>query len=131
MSEHHEHSTEDQIIDWDEAVANLSGDVGMLREVVNVFLERCQEQLQELEESLADCDYSMTRARARDIADEAENFCGHRISRTARELEALMLEGSQVGASELLERLYREWQRLEDWAGATDWQLEASQVEAI
>jgi HPt (histidine-containing phosphotransfer) domain-containing protein len=122
---------EDQVISCEQALASLSGDVSLLREILDIFLVNAEEQLQELVQALAAGDLEAVRVLAQNLGDEAANFCGHRLSRTAQELEVLVGSGSQTGADELLDRLYREWEQLQLWVAEADWEEYTTRLAAM
>ncbi len=131
MSEWTERAMEDQVISCEQALASLSGDVSLLREILDTFLVNAEEQLQELAQALAASDLEAVRVLAQNLGDEAANFCGHRLSRTAQELEVLVGSGSQTGADELLDRLYREWEQLQQWVAEADWEEYTTRLAAM
>ena len=74
MSEWTERAMEDQVISCEQALASLSGDVSLLREILDIFLVNAEEQLQELVQALAAGDLEAVRVLAQNLGDEAANF---------------------------------------------------------
>jgi len=119
---------EDRIIDLEEALGNLSGDVPLLQEILDTFLGSAAGRVRKLEESLAKDDLATVRSQALALAEEAGNVCGHRIGRLADELAMLAPSPGQTDADQLLDRIEREVDRLAQMVAEIDWrQLRARQ----
>jgi CheY-like chemotaxis protein/HPt (histidine-containing phosphotransfer) domain-containing protein len=84
---------EAEVFDKDEALQRVGGDVDLLRELVEVFLESCPGQLRELREAAAAGDPERMRRTAHAIKGAVSNFGARLAVEAAQRLETMDRDG--------------------------------------
>lgn len=111
----------EQVLDLEMALENLDGDVELLQEVIEIFLEMVPEQLDNLEDAIATGRISDVQRQAHSLKGSASNFCATRFVQTAYTLEHAAKAGSLDRASDLLRELRAEHRALIGYAPTIDW----------
>ena len=122
-----EQALDKPIIDIQEALENLEGNAEILHEVVNLFMAGGRERLETISAAIAAGDVKTTYIKAHGVKGGASNFCAHRFTAAALELELLAKAGSLAGAADLYAVLAEQYDLLEQAVERVDWQaLEAA-----
>ena len=117
-----------RVVDLQQALANMEGDVELLQEIVEVFLEVAPEQLDELTAGIEAGEVGSVGTLAHGMKGGAANIGADAFVAAAHELEQLARDGSLSGAQELLENLRDEFMTLRDVLEGVDWpQIAATQ----
>lgn len=117
-----------RVVDLQQALANMEGDVELLQEIVEVFLEVAPEQLDELTAGIEAGEVGSVGTLAHGMKGGAANIGADAFVAAAHELEQLARDGSLSGAQELLENLRDEFNTLRAVLEGVDWpQIAATQ----
>ena len=100
----------------DRAIEEFEGDKGFLMEVLEGFLENVRTQIGTIQQAISDGDAEIVRREAHSIKGGAANLTADKLSRIALELEDIGKSGALEGGTEALERLKKEFYRLEGYA---------------
>jgi len=109
-------SKEDVPMNLDRAIEEFEGDKGFLMEVLEGFLENVKAQIGTIHQAISDGDAEIVRREAHSIKGGAANLTADKLSRIALELEDIGKSGALEGGTEVLERLKKEFYRLEGYA---------------
>ena len=112
----------ESILNLQDAMGNLDGDVELMQEILGVFLEMAPEQLDELGALIQAGRIPEVAVLANSLKGSASNFCASRFVDTAGKLERLAKAGSLDGAGELLQQLRADFAELRDIQAAIDWE---------
>lgn len=115
--------TEVDLSDLGRALRQLAGDVELLQDFVETFLENVSTRLDALERAVAAGDARGVADQARALRGRAGHFRGEGFARSAEELEALAASDSLAAAGALLESLQGEFRSLRDRLMALDWRF--------
>ena len=121
-----EQAGEVAVVDFDEALENLEGDVELLQDVVEIFMERGQEQLAAIRQAITDADVQTVMIQSHGMKGGSSNFCAKRFGKAALALEMLSKGGSLEGAEEMLDLMVEEFGHLGEKFAATDWEALAT-----
>lgn len=113
----------EDVVDLANAMENLDGDVELLREVLEIFLEMAPEMLDGLEGAIGGGggDAVEVGGMAHSLKGSASNFCATRFVDAAGRLEYLAKGGVLGGAGDLMRELREEFGNLVAAQGAIDW----------
>ena len=114
-------TTSADLVDIGRALQRLAGDVELLQEIVEIFLDMIPGQLDELDRFIAAGDAAGVANQAHDIKGGASNFCAGPFETAASALEKLANSGSLEGAPALVARLRTEFGSLHDRLSTLDW----------
>ena len=99
----------------DRAIEEFEGDKGFLMEVLEGFLENVRAQIGTIQQAISDGDAEIVRKEAHSIKGGAANLTADKLSKIALELENIGQSGVLEGGTEALERLKKEFYRLEGY----------------
>ncbi len=99
-------------LDGSAILERLGGDKDLLREVVNLFLEKHEKQLREIRDAIDCGDASRLEQAAHTLKGSLGNFHAHASIRTASLLEEMGRSGELDGAREALAEMERQIARL-------------------
>ncbi len=116
-----EQALDQPVIDIHEALENLEGNADILHEVVNLFMAGGRERLNTISDAIEAGDVKTTYIKAHGVKGGASNFCAHRFSAVAQQLELLAKAGSLDGAAELFADLAEQYELLEQAVEGLDW----------
>jgi len=102
-------------MDFEAAVEEFEGDKEFLMEVVDGFLENVRAQIPTIRQAITDGNAETVRGEAHSIKGGAANLTADKLSKIAFELENIGKSGALEGGIEALERLEKEFSRLEDY----------------
>ncbi len=109
------------IVDFEEALDNLEGDVELLHDVAEIFMDRGRTQLETISRAIVDGDFRTTMIEAHGMKGGASNFCAGRFTNAALGLEMLAKSETLVGAEALFEVMRREFDNLAAAIDEVDW----------
>jgi HPt (histidine-containing phosphotransfer) domain-containing protein len=115
-----------ELVDIGRALRQLAGDVDLLQEIVEIFLDMVPDRLAELERLIAAGDAAEVANQAHEIKGSAATFCAARLAEAASALEVSARSGSLADAQSFLARIRDEFQQLRDRLSALDWQTIAT-----
>lgn len=119
-------TTSTDLVDIGRALKQLAGDVDLLQEIVEIFLDMIPAQLDELDRLIAAGDAAEVANQAHNIQGGAANFCAEQFETAASALEKLAKSGSLEEAQVLLARLRTEFRSLHDRLSTLDWRTIAT-----
>src|SRR5262249_5146322 len=96
------------LVDWEEALAQVGGDVGLLKELAAGFLDECPGWLAGIRKGLARGDSGQVKAAAHPLKGSLGTFAAKGPHETALALETMARQGQLAGAPEALARLERQ-----------------------
>ncbi len=103
-------------MDFDKAIEEFEGDEEFLMEVLEGFLDNVRAQIGTIHQAISSGDAEVVRKEAHSIKGGAANLTADELSRIAFKLENIGKSGLLEGGTEVLERLEREFHRLEVYA---------------
>ncbi|MCP3873860.1 MAG: response regulator [Desulfobacteraceae bacterium] len=110
-------SKEDTPIDFEKAIDEFEGDKQFLLEVVEGFLDNVRIQIPTIRQAISDGDAEVVRRESHSIKGGAANLVAKELSKVAFELENIGISGELEESIEVLEKLKKEFNRLEVYTG--------------
>jgi CheY-like chemotaxis protein len=104
-------------MDFDKAIEEFEGDKEFLMEVLEGFLENVRAQIGTIQQAISDGDAEVVRRESHAIKGGAANLTADVLSGMASELEKIGKSGVLNGSIEVLERLEKEFFRLQAYVG--------------
>lgn len=101
-----------KVLDWDAALERLHGDRETLVEMVELFFEDCPELMGQIEDGLKNEHAAELRRAAHTLKGSLEVFGAKAASKAALEVEQLGEDGDFEAASEAVEELRGELDRV-------------------
>ena len=114
--------SQESVLDLTAAVDNLGGDVELLQEIVEMFVDVTADQLLSIKECIGARNVEQVAILAHGMKGSASNFCAREFIKAARELEMLACSGRLEGAEELLDRLNETFDELKEVIRAVCWE---------
>lgn len=111
----------EDVLDLAEAIENMDGDVELLQEIVEIFLETASEQLDSIAEGIASQDLEKVGIQSHAMKGGASNFCARKFVASAARLEELMRQDTLEGAVELLQQMRADHDDIVAVAAMIDW----------
>ena len=102
-------------MDFEVAVEEFEDDRQFLMEVLEGFLDNVRVQIETMRHAISDGDAQAVRKEAHSIKGGAANLTADKLSSIALELENIGKSGPLQGGIGCLERLEKEFSRLEDY----------------
>ena len=115
-------TTLDSVLDLGTAMTNMDGDAELLKEIMEIFLETAEEQLQSIDNFILMGDTGQVATQAHGMKGGASNFCANKFVASALELEKLAKTGSLEGAQDLLVRMREDFTEFKDVAVVINWE---------
>ena len=115
-------TTLDSILDLATAMTNMDGDAELLKEIMEIFLETAEEQLQSIDNLILMGDTGQVATQAHGMKGGASNFCANKFVASSLELEKLAKTGSLEGAQDLLVRMREDFTEFKDVAQVINWE---------
>jgi CheY-like chemotaxis protein len=100
------------IINWDAALNQMEGDVDLLKEIAEMFLEESPELLDRMRQATAQGDSNALERAAHTIKGSVGNFAAKSAFEAAQRLERIGRDGDLSEAAEAYQVLEREIERL-------------------
>jgi HPt (histidine-containing phosphotransfer) domain-containing protein len=116
-----ESTTIDSVLDLSTAMMNMDGDVELLQEIMEIFLDTADEQLQSIEDCIGAGDVGQVATQAHGMKGGASNFCASRFVASALKLEQLAKGGTLDGADSLLGAMRETFGELREVALVINW----------
>lgn len=116
-----ETTTVESILNLSEAMTNLDGDAELLEEILDIFIDTAEDQLQSIQNSIEIEDVKQVAVQAHGMKGGASNFCAKKFVRSALRLEIKAKDGDLDGAQELLEGMRAAFQDLKDVSVVINW----------
>ncbi|HOX24738.1 MAG TPA: Hpt domain-containing protein [Candidatus Krumholzibacteria bacterium] len=110
-----------RVLDVEGTLDNLGGDLALLRELIDFFLELAPKQLDDLQAVVDAGDVAAVDLQAHAMKGGAANVGAVKVSATARELEMLAKGGGLAGAAEIFARLRAEFTTFQRTLAGVDW----------
>lgn len=117
MTSKSESKFSEQVFDMTEALENMGGDMDLLKEIIEIFLEDFPNQMREIQEGIDKGDAHVVERAAHSLKGSVANFAAGRAREAAYRLEVLGREGNLGEADEALADLEKE---IEGLKGALD-----------
>ncbi len=114
-------ATPHSVLDLSAAMSNMDGDVELLREIVDIFLETSQDQITVLRNAIRSGDVQTVAIDAHGMKGGASNFCAGAFVESALALEMLAKSGDLTGAEELLARMEEHLEELRAVMSVVNW----------
>ena len=92
-------------IDRRALLAWMDGDLSLLRELVQIFLDEAPRNLRQLRTALTRGDANGMRLAAHTLSGNSSNFGGNAVSELARRLEKMGRAGDLAGVGDILDDL--------------------------
>jgi len=102
-------------IDTNQALLNLGGDAGLLKEIMTIFLESLPELMADLHQAHRSADHERLCAIAHGLKGSASNICAESIRQTAAHIEQVT-DASEHLVSQLLATLEQQISAFRLWA---------------
>jgi two-component system sensor histidine kinase/response regulator len=102
----------DDVISWDEAVKQMEGDVDLLKEIAEMFLEESPVLMDRMRQAAAEGDCKKLERAAHTIKGSVGNFAAKSAFKAAQNLEKIGRDGDLNHAAEAFKALEREIERL-------------------
>jgi two-component system sensor histidine kinase/response regulator len=106
---------EEKIMNLEKAVEEFGGDREFLVKILNGFLSNVKQQFETIEQAIGNNNAEVVRREAHSIKGGAANLTAEGLRSIAFELENIGSSGNLGGASEILSRLVREFDRLHEF----------------
>ncbi len=116
-----ETTTIESILNLSEAMTNLDGDAELLEEILDIFMETAEDQLQSIHDGIEAADVKQVAVQAHGMKGGASNFCAKKFVRSALKLEIRAKEGNLDGAEELLDGMKAAFEDLKEVAVVINW----------
>ena len=116
-----ESPTTESVLDLNTAMTNMDGDVELLQEIMEIFLETADEQLQSIENCILIQDVNQVAVQAHGMKGGASNFCAGKFVAAALRLEHLAKAGSLDGANDLLQDMRTNFHEVKEVAQHINW----------
>ncbi len=114
-------ATPHSVLDLNTAMSNLDGDVELLQEIVEIFLETSAEQIQSLRNAIRAQDVQTVAIDSHGMKGGASNFCASAFVESALALELLAKGGSLDGAEPLLDKMAECLDELKEVMSVVNW----------
>lgn len=116
-----ETTTLESVLNLATAMANMDGDVELLQEIVAIFLETAEEELQSLEDYISTGDVGQVAIQAHGMKGGAMNFSASQFVAAALQLELLAKAGTLQGAADLLNKMRESYAELKEVIQVINW----------
>ncbi len=116
-----ETTTIESILNLSEAMTNLDGDAELLEEILDIFIDTAEDQLQNIQNCIEAEDVKQVAVQAHGMKGGASNFCAKKFVRSALRLEIKAKDGNLDGAQELLEGMKAAFEDLKEVSVVINW----------
>ncbi|MBW2343859.1 MAG: Hpt domain-containing protein [Deltaproteobacteria bacterium] len=114
MTSTNESKFAEQVFDMTEALENVGGDMDLLKEIIEIFLEDYPNQMNQIREGILTGDAKAVEHAAHSLKGSVANFAAKRTYDAAYRLEVLGREGNLEEANEALGDLEKEIEAMKD-----------------
>ena len=112
----------ESVLDLAEAMTNMDGDAELLEEIVGIFLETAQPQLDSIRQCIQIDEVNQVAIQAHAMKGGASNFCAKKFVASALRLEMLAKDGSLDGAEEMLNQMVVDFEEVVEVVKAVNWE---------
>ena len=116
-----ETTTIESILNLSEAMTNLDGDAELLEEILDIFIDTAEDQLQSIQNCIEAEDVKQVAVQAHGMKGGASNFCAKKFVRSALRLEIKAKDGNLDGAQELLDGMKAAFEDLKEVSVVINW----------
>ncbi|MEW5804971.1 MAG: response regulator [bacterium] len=113
-----------KVFDVSSALANLDENRALLKEIIDLFLEKAPLQIQEMKDAISFGDIRLLERHAHTLKGGASNIGACQFADEAFRLELAARGGDMKRCSQLLERIERKFEDLQTAASTFDWKDE-------
>ena len=110
------------VLDLAEAMMNMDGDAELLQEIVEIFQETAQAQLDTLQQCIEIPDPSQVAILAHAMKGGSSNFCARKFMASALKLELLAKGGALEGAEEMLAQMRIDNDEISEIVSVINWE---------
>lgn len=114
MTSTNESKFSEQVFDKTKALENLGGDMDLLKEIIEIFLDDFPNQMKQIREGILEGDAEAVEHAAHSLKGSVANFAAKRAYDAAYRLEVLGREGNLGEANEALVNLEKEIEEMKD-----------------
>jgi two-component system sensor histidine kinase/response regulator len=114
MTSTNERKFSEQIFDKTKALENLGGDMDLLKEIIEIFLDDFPNQIKQIREGILTGDAEVVEHAADSLKGSVANFAAKRAYDAAYRLEVLGREGNLGEANEALGDLDKEIEEMKN-----------------
>jgi two-component system sensor histidine kinase/response regulator len=114
MTSTNERKFSEQIFDKTKALENLGGDMDLLKEIIEIFLDDFPNQIKQIREGILTGDAEVVEHAAHSLKGSVANFAAKRAYDAAYRLEVLGREGNLGEANEALGDLDKEIEEMKN-----------------
>jgi len=111
----------ESVLDLSEAMSNMDGDAELLQEIVDIFMETAQPQLDSIRQCIQIDDVNQVAIQAHAMKGGASNFCARKFVTSALGLEMLAKDGSLDGAAEKLDKMVADYEEVVEVVKTVNW----------
>ncbi len=115
-------ATPHSVLDLNTAMSNLDGDVELLSEIVEIFMETSAEQIESLRAAIRAQDIQTVTIDSHGMKGGASNFCATAFVEAALALELQAKSGSLEGAEDLLDKMVEHLNELHEVMSVVNWE---------
>lgn len=114
-------TTLESVLNLSEAMGNMDGDVELLQEIMEIFLETAEEQLQAIENCILIGDVGQVATQSHGMKGGASNFCAKKFVASALKLEQQAKTGNLDGAQDMLAQMKEGFLEVREVAQVINW----------
>jgi two-component system sensor histidine kinase/response regulator len=114
MASTNENKFSEQVFDKTKALENLGGDMDLLKEIIEIFLDDFPNQMKQIREGILTGDAEAVEHAAHSLKGSVANFAAKRAYDAAYRLEVLGREGNLEETNEALGDLEKEIEEMKD-----------------
>lgn len=112
----------DSVLDLTEAMTNMDGDAELLQEIVEIFMETAEPQLDSIAQCIMIEDTNSVAIQAHAMKGGASNFCARKFVASSLKLELLAKSGSLEGAQDALAQMRTDYVEVTEVVKVINWQ---------
>ncbi len=111
----------DSVLDLSEAMTNMDGDAELLQEIVEIFMETAQPQLDAIRQCIQIEETNQVAIQAHAMKGGASNFCARKFVAASLKLELLAKSGSLDGAEAVLDEMCTHYTEVVEVVNVINW----------
>jgi len=112
----------DSVLDLTEAMTNMDGDAELLQEIVEIFMETAEPQLDSIAQCIMIEDINSVAIQAHAMKGGASNFCARKFVASSLKLELLAKSGLLEGAQDALAQMRTDYVEVTEVVKVINWQ---------
>ncbi len=114
--------TVDSVLDLAEAMTNMDGDSELLQEIVEIFMETADPQLDSIQQCIQIEDVNNVAIQAHAMKGGASNFCARKFVASSLRLEQLAKSGSLADAEDILAQMRADYAEVVEVVKVINWE---------